>query len=298
MKLKYFFIALVAMVACFSEAFAQRVITVSNAEELKQALKEASAAPQARQAAPGDASSYDGMTIKLSEYTDASKIDGTLSIFNPLIVDLNGYAVNGNLTLKSGQLSIIDGTGTGAWIGCITVDSGATLAVGSGSIIAGADGVAVINNGTLSTDGGAVIGKITNTGSMPGVATYNTALVANTTVAQAALNAAIDGQTVQFASDIEGDLTAVQKPNTKITIDGDSKTMNGTITVDGKSAAYATAGLTIKNVNFNADGITADACVRLGDGTNATRYTNGVTVDGCTFTGTNKEKVGVKNYTG
>ena len=299
MKLKYFFIALVAMVACFSEAFAQQVITVSNAEELKQALKEAGAAPQARQAAPGAAPTYSGQKIQLTEYSDATKIDQTLSVFdNKLVLDLNGYVVYGNITIEEGQLSIIDNKGTGAWIGCITVMADATLAVGSGNVIAGESGVAVINEGKLQTDGGAVIGKITNTGSITGVATDNTALVANTTVAQAALNAAIDGQVIQFASNIEGDLTAVQKPNTKITIDGASKTLKGTITVDGKSAAYATAGLTIKNVNFNADGITADACVRLGDGTNATRYTNGVTVDGCTFTGKNKEKVGVKNYTG
>ena len=302
MKLKYFFIALVAMVACFSEAFAQQVITVSNAEELKQAL-EGSLAPSTKRmaAAAATEATYPGSTYALAaDVTDeniAYLMDSPM--FNPLILDLNGFMVTGDLTIKNGQLSIIDSKGTGAWIGCITVNSGATLAAGSGSIIAGADGVAVINNGTLSTDGGAVIGKITNTGSMPGVATYNTALVANTTIAQAALNAAIDGQVIQFASDIEGDLTAVQKPNTKITIDGADKTMNGTITIDGKSAAYATAGVTIKNLNFDATAITKDASINLGvSGNNNTRYTNNVTIENCTFIDNDYSAVVVKSYTG
>ena len=298
MKLKYFFIALVAMVACFSEAFAQQVITVSNAEELKQALKEAGAVPQARQAAPGAAPTYSGQVIQLTEYSDATKIDQTLSVFeNKLVLDLNGYVVYGNMTIEEGQLSIIDNKGTGAWIGCITVDANATLAVGSGNIIAGESGVAVINEGKLQTDGGAVIGKITNTGSMEGVATYNTALVADKTVAQAALNAAISGQTVQFAIDIEGDLTVVQKPNTKITIEGDGKTLKGTIIVDGKSSAYAEAGVTIKNLNFDATGISKDASINLGDGGTATRYTSNVSIDGCTFTDTDYTAVAVKSYT-
>ena len=297
MKLKYFFIALVAMVACFSEAFAQQVITVSNAEELKQALKEAGAAPQARQAAQGGAPTYTGLKVTLDQYEDASLIDGYFDLKPALVLDLNGYVVNGDITIESGQLSIIDNKGTGAWIGCITVDAGATLAVGSGNVIAGESGVAVINKGKLQTDGGAVIGKITNNGSMEGVATYNTALVANTTVAQAALNAAIDGQTVQFASDIEGDLTVVQKPNTKITIDGAKKTLKGTIIVDGKSFAYASTGVTITNLNFDATGISKDASINLGDGSNATRYTSNVTIDACTFTDTDYTAVAVKSYT-
>ena len=302
MKLKYFFIALVAMVACFSEAFAQQVITVSNAEELKQALKEAGAAPQARQAAQGSRVTLPVLSIELNEdYDDASElsINSYLELASEVKLLLNGHVVNGDVTLAAGNLSIVDATGTGAWIGCITVNSGATLAAGSGSIIAGESGVAVINKGTFYTDGGAVIGKITNTGEMPGPVTNNTALVAKAIVAQAALNAAIDGQAIQFASDIEGDLTAVQKPNTKITIDGAENTLKGTITVDGKSFAYETTGLVIKNLNFDATAITKDASINLGDGGNIinTRYTSNVSIDGCTFTDTDYTAVAVKSYT-
>ena len=301
MKLKYFFIALVAMVACFSEAFAQQVITVSNAEELKQALEEAGAAPQARQAAQGSRVTLPVLSIDLTEdYDDASElsINSYLELASEVKLLLNGHVVNGDVTLAAGNLSIVDATGTGAWIGCITVNSGATLAAGSGSIIAGESGVAVINKGTLYTDGGAVIGKITNTGEMPGPVTNNTALVAKSTVAQAALNAAIDGQAIQFASDIEGDLTAVQKPNTKITIEGAGKTLKGTIIVDGKSYAYATAGVTIKNLNFDATGISKEASINLGDGTDATRYTSNVTIDACSFKNGGDTKAAVKSYKG
>lgn len=302
MKLKHFFIALVVMVACFSEAFAQQVITVSNAEELKQAL-EGSLAPSTKRmaAAAATEATYPGSTYALAaDVTDeniAYLMDSPM--FNPLILDLNGFMVTGDLTIENGQLSIIDSKGTGAWIGCITVNSGATLAAGSGSIIASESGVAVINNGTLSTDGGAVIGKITNNGDMPGVATYNTALVAKATVAQAALNAAIDGQAIQFAGDIEGDLTVTQKPNTKITIDGADNTLKGAITIDGKSARYETAGVTIKNLNFDATAITTDASINLGvSGNTNTRYTNHVTVENCTFTDNDYSAVAVKSYTG
>ena len=52
---------------------------------------------------------------------------------------------------------------------------------------------------------------------------------------------------------------------------------------------------TIKNVNFKAESISADACIRLGDGTNATRYTCNVTVENCTFDVPGA--VGVKSYT-
>lgn len=113
---------------------------------------------------------------------------------------------------------------------------------------------------------------------------------------QAFINNAKDGDVIEIVKDIEGDVTVAQKADVKITIDGNNHDYKGVIVVDGKSAAYATAGLTIKNLKFNADTISADACIRLGDSTNATRYTNNVTVEGCTFNVPGA--VGVKSYTG
>ena len=114
---------------------------------------------------------------------------------------------------------------------------------------------------------------------------------------QAAIDAAVNGDTITLVADCAEDVTVVQAENVKITIDGNSKTMSGTITVNGQSHAYDTAGLTIKNVKFDATNISKDASINLG-GSNNTRYTNHVTVEDCSFTGTDNAKVGIKNYTG
>ncbi len=112
-----------------------------------------------------------------------------------------------------------------------------------------------------------------------------------------AIAAVKNGETITLVAGVEEDVTVVQAPDVAFTIDGNDNTFKGTITVEGKSAAYATAGVTIKNIKFLADGITKDACINLGGNSNI-RYTSNVTVDGCTFTGTAKDKVGVKSYTG
>ena len=115
---------------------------------------------------------------------------------------------------------------------------------------------------------------------------------------QAAIDACTTGEnTVTLLADnISENVTVVQAQNKKVTIEGQGKTYKGTITVDGKSAAYATAALTINNVKFDATNIAKDASINLG-GNNSIRYTSNVTVNGCTFTGTDKTKVGIKNYT-
>ena len=113
---------------------------------------------------------------------------------------------------------------------------------------------------------------------------------------QEALDAAEDGTVIMLGADIEGNVTVTQKAGVKVTIEGANHTFAGVITVDGKSATYTTAGLTIQNVAFKADSISADACIRLGNGDNLTRYTCNVTVDNCTFDVPGA--VGVKSYTG
>lgn len=122
------------------------------------------------------------------------------------------------------------------------------------------------------------------------------AVVSDAASLQAALDAAVDGDVIYVAGTINGDVTATQKADVKVTIEGNGNTFAGVLTVDGKSATYLTAGLTVKNFVFKADSISADACIRLGNGTNATRYTCNVTVSGCTFDVPGA--VGVKSYTG
>lgn len=114
----------------------------------------------------------------------------------------------------------------------------------------------------------------------------------------ASLQTALDENkaNIRFVADIVGDVTNTQKPGVVIAVDGDGYNYAGVFTVDGKSAAYADAGLTLKNITFNAASISADACVRLGVGDNNTRYTANVTLDNCTFDVPGA--VGVKSYTG
>ena len=112
-----------------------------------------------------------------------------------------------------------------------------------------------------------------------------------------AIDAAVDGDVIELVNDVTADVTIVRAADVDIVVDGKGNTFNGTITVDGKSATYATGSLTIKNVNFDATGITKDASINLG-GTNTTRYITNLTVENCTFTGTDNVKVAIKSYTG
>lgn len=110
---------------------------------------------------------------------------------------------------------------------------------------------------------------------------------------QAALNA---GKTaIVLGADIEGNVAVPMAPGREIAIDGDGKTFAGVILVDGKSGTYTDSALTIQNVNFKADAISADACIQLGKDNN-TRYTCNVSVVGCTFDVPGA--VGIKSYTG
>ena len=129
-----------------------------------------------------------------------------------------------------------------------------------------------------------------------GVYSANGYFASNAAELQAALDAAVNGDTIILTADIEGNVVATQKADVKVTLDGAGYELAGYIVVDGKSATLTTAGITIKNVNFVADAISADACVRLGDGTNATRYACNVSVVGCTFDVPGA--VAVKSYTG
>ena len=115
---------------------------------------------------------------------------------------------------------------------------------------------------------------------------------------QAAIDVVANEETITLLADNAENVTVVQAADKAFTIDGAEKYYTGTITVNGKSAAYATAGLTIKNVNFDANNITKDASINLG-GNNNIRYTSNVTVEDCTFVGNiENEKVAIKNYTG
>ena len=113
---------------------------------------------------------------------------------------------------------------------------------------------------------------------------------------QAALDNASEVNLIVLTDDIEGDVTAKQIADLDITINGDGHKYAGVILIDGNSATELTSSITLKNINFVADSISADACVQLGDGTTATRYTCNVTVENCTFDVPGA--AGIKSYTG
>ena len=121
---------------------------------------------------------------------------------------------------------------------------------------------------------------------------------------QDAIDAAeLVGGTITLLKDCADDVTIEQKPDVKITIDGANKTMSGTITVDGKSAAFGwdTTGVTIKNFKFNSSSISKPAFINLGDkaDTTNTRYTNNVTIANCTFDYSGDEaKNAIQSFTG
>ena len=126
-------------------------------------------------------------------------------------------------------------------------------------------------------------------------------IVYNANELQAALDDAGEGTTtIRLATDVEGEVTLAQKPNTEVVFDGGGNTFSGVLTIDGKSATITTAGFTVKNLKFTAlvsrAAASSDACIRLGDGNNATRYTCNVTVENCIFDAPGL--VGVKSYTG
>lgn len=294
MRLKHDMLALVAMLSSFTfSAYAQQVITVSNAAELREALTGNDGIQQSASLQRGARAAMK-LTIELDAYTDPSQVQEIIEAGYDVTLNLNGCTLIGDFTNK-GSLTIVDETGKGAIIGSITNEEGATLTLESGNIIA-QGGAAIVNKGTANFNGGSVTGEMTNTGTLNGEPTAAT--IGDAATLQAAINAAVDGQVIKLAADITGDVTVVQKPGVKFTIDGAGKNFKGSITVDGKSAAYPTAGVTIQNVNF-VDVATGAVCINLGvSGNNNTRYTSNVTVQNCTFTGTDKTAAAIKSYTG
>ena len=224
-----------------------------------------------------------------------------------LNIDITGGTFNGNVainaaatsTMKESSVKVTDGTFNGQWgvFSYADEDTDNTIAITGGvfktnysEMYAENDGCIFVWNETdkyYHVTTGQYVAQI-------GDDRY--------TKLQAAIDACVEGEnTITLLANIDEDVTVVQAPNTKVTINGENKNYTGTITVDGKSAAYETAALTITDVNFDASNITKDASINLG-GSNATRYTSNVTVEECSFIGTYKndgqEKVGIKNYTG
>ena len=81
------------------------------------------------------------------------------------------------------------------------------------------------------------------------------------------------------------EITVVQKPGVKLTIDGCGINFNGQIKLHSNSYYYADAALTIKNVNFTPSAASLNVIEALDKG-NGQRYSTNLTVQNCTFTAT------------
>ena len=109
--------------------------------------------------------------------------------------------------------------------------------------------------------------------------------VAHTAAQLDALTNAGKDVTVQFAQDITGDFTYEQNENETVVIDGNGKTMNGTINVRARAEVNKAIPVVIKNINFQ---MTTDAEKSFILSSETIRYPH-ITVSGCTFEGPGAE---------
>ena len=114
----------------------------------------------------------------------------------------------------------------------------------------------------------------------------NNLMVYNAFELQAALDAAPENAetTIYLAQDIEGDVTDIQKAGRKVVIEGGGNKYEGSIKVHANSYYYSDAALTIKNVKFETSTASENFIEALENGSE--RYSNNITVEGCTFTAT------------
>ena len=102
---------------------------------------------------------------------------------------------------------------------------------------------------------------------------------------QDAINAVKNGETIVLLADIAEDVVLTEKTGLYYTIDGNGKTMTGTISVNSLSDTEDNRRITIKDINF-VD--TTDASVDFISSVNTNHYPR-LTVEGCTFTGSGND---------
>ena len=105
-----------------------------------------------------------------------------------------------------------------------------------------------------------------------------------------AIAAVNNGETITLLTDNAESVIIKQVAGKSFTIDGADKTYKGTITVNGNKRSTGAETLTIKNVNFLAEGQWQSSI----DAVKST-FVHNVTIDGCTFTGNDaKEAYGIR----
>lgn len=125
---------------------------------------------------------------------------------------------------------------------------------------------------------------------------YEIVKVSNATELQNAIDNAVDGQAIKLDSNITGDVVLNQVPGRDVVINGNGKTINGDIIVNGQSAANDDQTVIIENLTFSG-GAAGDTYIKLGvSGDTNTRYTKNVTIRNCVFEGDGV--VAIESFTG
>ena len=204
-------------------------------------------------------------------------------------INLNGYTIKlqKDIVIPEGNTLIINNDpvdNAGDKLGAVVNDGGKLVNNGTLNIEGGAFGANTIeNNGKVNVNGDDVDEDAIVNGEDAVVGSF----IYSAAELQTAVKAAVAGTANEFTlvADIEGDVVVViQKPNVKITIDGDNHKFNGSIKVHSNSNHYADAALNIKNVNFETSAASVNIIEALENG--AERYSTNITVENCTFTAT------------
>ena len=110
---------------------------------------------------------------------------------------------------------------------------------------------------------------------------------------QEALDNYVNGQTILFVDDIEGNVTVDQVEGKDYVIDGNGFNYDGTIYIDGNARHTEAETLTIRNINFATDKDKINF-IEQNSTDSAVRYPHNVTVENCSFRATGVDVAALK----
>ena len=227
--------------------------------------------------------------------------------------------INNSGTANKAALNVKETSGSNLLDYEVIINGGTTQ--GAFPAASSSDALVVLNN-LVQVDDRTTSTNITVT--QDGVVVYPVPAVTVAQIAdvkyetlQSAIDAAYSSMTgdvqIMLLDDITGYSIVRQKAGLNLTINGDNKTINGQIIIDGDNRADGTETLTIKNVKFEDDKTNfvsgTDAFILVPNlketdkpyTRSANNYAHNITVVDCSFTSTTTEKfkvVGFKSTSG
>ena len=153
------------------------------------------------------------------------------------------------------------------------------------------------NYGEKTANADGIVGRLLNgtelgTGNSSSEITIT--FLANNTNLQSTLDKiGVGTYTVALIENIKGNATVSQKEGVNIVIDGCEYEYDGTLFIHGNARYEGAETLTIKNVKFNTDADTKDFISSNSTGS-VERYAHNVTIENCTFEGSDVAVVGMR----